>query len=183
MHCQIYRLRGRKGKTVVFSATLTALSRFNLHTGNVIASFWVMSLQRFCLLGGSNKQKIYAASGQTSTGKLEIQSISVSGWGQFVQNRSAIVSFSWVEDDYGASRGGVENTMLEAKTKHTKKSKAKDSFSDDRPSRGQGQECSRPSTKTKDTAVSVLRKKKVFKKVFRRSPICRRSQNFWLREA
>ena len=43
------------------------------------------------------------------------------------------------------TRGGVENTRLEAKAKDTKKSeakaKAKDSLSDDRPSRGQGQEC------------------------------------------
>ena len=45
------------------------------------------------------------------------------------------------------SRGVVENTRLVAK--------AKDSLSEDRPSRGQEQECSRP--RTKDTA---------FKKVF-----------------
>ena len=59
-------------------------------------------------------------------------------------------------------RGGVEDTRLEAKTKakDTKKSeaKAKDNPFEDRPSRGQGQECSRP--RTKDTAASVLRKKK-----------------------
>ena len=42
---------------------------------------------------------------------------------------------------------------------HKKKSeaKAKHSLSEDRPSRGQGQECSRP--RTKDTAASVLQKK------------------------
>ena len=34
---------------------------------------------------------------------------------------------------------------------------AKDSLSEDRPSRGQGQECSRP--RTKDTAASGLQKK------------------------
>ena len=54
-------------------------------------------------------------------------------------------------------RGGVEDTWLEAKAKDTKKSEAKDSLSKDRPSRGQGQECSRP--RTKDTAASVLQKK------------------------
>ena len=62
-------------------------------------------------------------------------------------------------------RGGVEDTRLEAKAKDTKKSEAKDSLSEDRHSRGQGQECSRPSPRTKDTAASILQKK-VFKKVF-----------------
>ena len=58
-------------------------------------------------------------------------------------------------------RGGVEDTGLEAKAKDTKKSeaKAKDSLSEDRPSRGQGQECSRPRPRTKNTAASVLQKK------------------------
>ena len=37
------------------------------------------------------------------------------------------------------TRGGVEDTRLEAKAKDTKKSEAKDSLSEDRPSRGQGQ--------------------------------------------
>ena len=71
------------------------------------------------------------------------------------------------------TRGGVEDTKLEAKAKDTKKSeaKAKDSPSEDRPFRGQGQECSRPRPRTKDTA-QVLSKKKIFfqaiskKKVF-----------------
>ena len=77
------------------------------------------------------------------------------------------------------SRGGVEDTRLEAKAKDTKKSMAKDSLSEDRPFRGQGQECSRP--RTKHTAASVLQKqkqKKVFKFFFRRSPIHWRTQNF-----
>ena len=57
--------------------------------------------------------------------------------------------------------GGVEDTRLEAKAKNTKKSeaKAKDSFSEDRPSRGQRQECWRPRPRTKDTAASVFKKK------------------------
>ena len=56
--------------------------------------------------------------------------------------------------------------------------KAKDSLSKDRPSRGQGQECSRPRPRTKDTAANVFQKKRSSKKFFRQSPIYRRSQNF-----
>ena len=65
------------------------------------------------------------------------------------------------------TRGGVEDTRLEAKAKDTKKkseAKAKDSLSQDRHSRGQGQECSRP--RTKDTSASALQKKTVFTKIF-----------------
>ena len=67
------------------------------------------------------------------------------------------------------SRGVVEDTRLEAKAKDTKKSeaKAKDSPSENRPSRGQGQKCSRP--RTKDTSAIVLPKNKIFKNFFRRS--------------
>ena len=87
------------------------------------------------------------------------------------------------------SRGGVEDTRLEAKAKDTKKirgqgqehkknprprprtqkkseAKAEDSLSEDRHSRGQGQECSRPRPRTKDTSESALQKKKVFTKIF-----------------
>ena len=53
-------------------------------------------------------------------------------------------------------RGGVEDTRLEAK--------AKNSLSEDRHSRGQGQECSRP--RTKDTSASALHKKKGLHKNF-----------------
>ena len=53
-------------------------------------------------------------------------------------------------------RGVVEDTRLEAKAKNTKKTKAKDNPSEDRPSRGQGQKCSR--TRTKNTGESVLQK-------------------------
>ena len=84
------------------------------------------------------------------------------------------------------TRGGVEDPRLEAKIKNTKEirgqgqpfrvqalsrprtgmleAKAKDSLSEDRPSRGQGQECSRP--RTKDTAASVFQKKKGLQKSF-----------------
>ena len=67
------------------------------------------------------------------------------------------------------SKGGVEDTRLEAKAKDTKKSEAKNSPSEDRPSWGQGQKCSRPRPRTKDTSASVLQKKKVFKNFFRQS--------------
>ena len=39
-----------------------------------------------------------------------------------------------------------------------KKSEAKDSLSEDRHSRGQGQECSRPRPRTKDTSASAFKK-------------------------
>ena len=63
------------------------------------------------------------------------------------------------------SRGGVEDTRLEAKAKakDTKKirgQEAKDSLSEDRHSRGQGQECSRPRPRTKDTKRKCSPKKK-----------------------
>ena len=64
------------------------------------------------------------------------------------------------------TRGGVEDTRLEAKAKDTKKFEAKNSLSEDRHSRGQGQECSRPRPRTKDTSASALQKKKVFTKIF-----------------
>ena len=63
------------------------------------------------------------------------------------------------------NRGGVEDTRLEAKVRRAqKKSEAKDSLSEDRPSQGQGQECSKP--RTKDRAASVFRKKKGLQKSF-----------------
>ena len=70
---------------------------------------------------------------------------------------------------------------------HKKKSeaKAKDSLSEDRHSRGQGQECSRPTTK--DTSASALHKKKrSSQKFFRRSPKKKKkrsSQKFFKRSA
>ena len=48
--------------------------------------------------------------------------------------------------------------MLEAKAKDQKKSEAKDSVSEDRPSRGPGQECSRP--RTQPLVFSKKNKKK-----------------------
>ena len=69
------------------------------------------------------------------------------------------------------TRGGFEDTRLEAKDTKKSEAKAKDSLSEDRHSRGQGQERSRP--RTKDTSASALQKKKKKKrssqKFFRRS--------------
>ena len=45
------------------------------------------------------------------------------------------------------------------RTQKKSEAKAKDIHSEDRPSRSQGQECSRPRPRTKDTAASVLEKK------------------------
>ena len=55
------------------------------------------------------------------------------------------------------TRGGVEDTRVEAKAKHSKKF------------RGQGQTFSRPRPRTKDTDPSVLQKKGLQKFFFRRS--------------
>ena len=61
----------------------------------------------------------------------------------------------------------VESRTQGSKPRTQKKSeaKAKDSLSEDRHSRGQGQECSRPRPRTKDTSASALQKK-VFTKIF-----------------
>ena len=60
-------------------------------------------------------------------------------------------------EDIGADidRGGVEDTRLEAKDTKKIPGQAKDSLSEDRHSRGQGQECSRPRTQ-----AQVLSKRK-----------------------
>ena len=54
------------------------------------------------------------------------------------------------------------------RTQKKSEAKAKGSLSEDRHSRGQGQECSRP--RTKDTSGSVLQIKKSSQKFFRRFP-------------
>ena len=68
-----------------------------------------------------------------------------------------------------SSRGGVEDTRLEAKAKDSKKSETRDSLSEDRHSLGQGQECSRPRPRTQAQVFSKKekkKKKKVFKNFF-----------------
>ena len=64
---------------------------------------------------------------------------------------------------------------------HKKKSEAKDSLSEDRHSRGQGQKCSRPRPRTKDTSASVFQKKRSSQKFFRRSPQKKFSKKFFKR--
>ena len=54
------------------------------------------------------------------------------------------------------------------RTQKKSEAKAKDSLSEDRHSRGQGQECSRP--RTKDSSASALQNKKSSQKFFKRSP-------------
>ena len=58
------------------------------------------------------------------------------------------------------------------KTQKKSEAKAKDSLSEDRHYRGQGQEYSRPRARTKDTSASALKKtkKRSPQKIFKRSP-------------
>ena len=79
-------------------------------------------------------------------------------------------------------KGGVEDARLEAKAKDTKKIRSQGQGqpfrgqtlsrprtgmleAKDRNARGQGQECSRPRPRTKDTFASVLKKKRSSKKL------------------
>ena len=64
----------------------------------------------------------------------------------------------------------VQSRTQGSRPRTQKKSEAKDSLSEDRHSRGQGQECSRPRPRTKDTSASALQKKRSSQKFFRRSP-------------
>ena len=67
-------------------------------------------------------------------------------------------------------RGGVKDARLEAKD--TKKSKAKDTLTQDRPFRSEGQECSRPRIKGYNAEVLSERKKRL------RSGICKIFSSF-----
>ena len=51
------------------------------------------------------------------------------------------------------------------RTQKKSEAKAKDSHFEDRHSRGQGQECSKPRPRTKDTSASALQKKKALHKI------------------
>ena len=59
---------------------------------------------------------------------------------------------------------GIQGSRPRTQKKSEAKAKFKDSPSEDRPSRGQRQECSRPRPRTQPQAF--FKKKKVFKKVF-----------------
>ena len=69
--------------------------------------------------------------------------------------------------------------LLEAKDTKKSEVKANDSPSENRPSRGQGQECSRP--RTKDTGASALQKEGLQNIFSGRSPRKRSSKNFFRR--
>ena len=73
---------------------------------------------------------------------------------------------------YVTTRGGVESIRLEAKDTKKSEAKAKDAPSEERPCRGQGQDCLKTRTKTKDTMqkCSPPPKKKVFAKTFANFP-------------
>ena len=58
----------------------------------------------------------------------------------------------------------TQGSRSRPRTQKKSEAKAKDSLSEDRHSRGQGQECSRPKPRTKDTSASALQKK-VFTKI------------------
>ena len=75
----------------------------------------------------------------------------------------------------------TQSSRPRPRTQKKSEAKAKDSLSEDRYSRGQGQECSRP--RTKDTQAQVLsKKKKVFTKIFQAiSKKKRSSQKFFRR--
>ena len=66
-----------------------------------------------------------------------------------------------------SKRSEVKSRTQGSRPRTQNKCKAKNSPSDDRPSRGQGQECSRP--RTKDIGASVLKKERSSKRFFRRS--------------
>ena len=71
------------------------------------------------------------------------------------------ISYSSVQFNIVIIRGVVEDTRLEAKDTKKSEAKPKDSLSEDRHFRGQGQECSRPRTQ-----AQVLSKKKGLHKNF-----------------
>ena len=101
-------------------------------------------------------------------------------------HHSNLVRFFWVWHKtkglrlpFVCSKPEVESRTQGSRPRTQKKSKAKDSLSEDGHSRGQGQECSRP--RTKDTSASALQKKRSSQNFFRRSPKKKSSQKFFWR--
>ena len=80
-----------------------------------------------------------------------------------------------------SDRGGVEETRTQGsrpRPRTQKKSEVKDSLSEDKHSRGQGQECSRPRPRT-ISASALQKKKKIFTKIYHAiSTIKRFPKNF-----
>ena len=146
---------------------LLAFSRFTNLRG-AVDTFYSDDASTFCAAADRLPELLSSIEFQNSLRKSDINWIKIPPY-------SSSQGGVW---EIMVNRGGVEDTRLEAKDTKKSEAKAKDSLSEDRPSRGQGQEFSRPRPRTKDTAASVFQKKKVFKKVFRQSPIYRRSQNF-----
>ena len=70
----------------------------------------------------------------------------------------------WSRGHNARGQGPQKNPRPRPKTPKKSEAKAKDSISENRHSRGQGQECSRP--RTKDTCASALQKKKGLPKNF-----------------
>ena len=78
----------------------------------------------------------------------------------------------------------MESRAQGSRPRTQKKFEAKDSLFEDRHSRGQGQECSRPRPRTKDTSASALQKKKKKKKrssqkFFKRSTKFKHFKKYW----
>ena len=96
---------------------------------------------------------------------LQFERISVKSLGSKVQTKMETFSLRVTIDkkshkrDHILTRGGVENTRLKPNTQKKSEAKAKDSPSEERPSRGQGQECSKPRPRTEDPGASILLKK------------------------
>ena len=68
------------------------------------------------------------------------------------------------EEEEAEVESRLQGSRPRPRTQKESEAKAKDSLSEDRTSRGRGQECSRP--RTENTAASVLLKKKVFRNIF-----------------
>ena len=67
--------------------------------------------------------------------------------------------FNIIENSWPEVESRTQGSRPRPRTQKKAEAKAKDSLFEDRPSRGQGQECSMPRPGTKDTAASVLKKK------------------------
>ena len=79
----------------------------------------------------------------------------------------SITLFNWLPEVESRTQGSRPRPRTQKKSEA--KAKAKDSLFEDRHSRGQGQECSRP--RTNNTSASALQKKKrSSQKFFKRSP-------------
>ena len=98
--------------------------------------------------------------------KLNMESTSE----MFLQSLRVVICYPRKQLFYPEVESRTQGSRPRPRTQ--KKSEAKDSLSEDRHSRGQAQECSRP--RTKDTSASALQKKKKKKrssqKFFKRSP-------------